>query len=106
MMKSEWLITFRSVTFAQRGERILRSNHIACRMQPCTEPIANVAVWRNNEMGFFCDSTIEELFGKANQQSADYIKVGLEYFNGVYTARDLLEDIGNKSYNTGITIDE
>lgn len=32
-MKSEWLITFRSVTFAQRGERILRSNLIACRMQ-------------------------------------------------------------------------
>lgn len=32
-MKNEWLITFRSVTFAQRGERALRSRHIACRMQ-------------------------------------------------------------------------
>lgn len=32
-MKNEWLITFRSVTFAQRGEQLLRSNHIACRMQ-------------------------------------------------------------------------
>ena len=32
-MKNEWLITFRSVTFAQRGERLLRSHHIACRMQ-------------------------------------------------------------------------
>lgn len=32
-MKNEWLITFRSVTFAQRGERVLRSNRIACRMQ-------------------------------------------------------------------------
>lgn len=32
-MKNEWLITFRSVTFAQRGERILRNNRIACQMQ-------------------------------------------------------------------------
>lgn len=32
-MKNEWLITFRSVTFAQRGERALRSRQIPCRMQ-------------------------------------------------------------------------
>ena len=32
-MKNEWLITFRSVTFAQRGERILRNSRIACQMQ-------------------------------------------------------------------------
>lgn len=32
-MKHEWLITFRSVTFAQRGERVLRGHNIACTMQ-------------------------------------------------------------------------
>ena len=32
-MKNEWLITFRSVTFAQRGERALHSRQIPCRMQ-------------------------------------------------------------------------
>ena len=32
-MKNEWLITFRSVTFAQKGERALRSRQIHCRMQ-------------------------------------------------------------------------
>ena len=32
-MKNEWLITFRSVTFAQRAERVLRSGHISCKMQ-------------------------------------------------------------------------
>lgn len=32
-MKNEWLITFRSVTFAQRGERLLRSRNIPCAMQ-------------------------------------------------------------------------
>lgn len=83
----------------------LPKEYIACRLQPCTEPINDVAIWRNNQMGFFCDSTIEELLGKANQQSADYIEVGLKYFDGVYSSADLLEDIGNKSYITGVTID-
>lgn len=32
-MKNEWLITFRSVTFAQRGERTLRMRNILCTMQ-------------------------------------------------------------------------
>lgn len=32
-MKNEWLITFRSVTFAQRAERVLHSRRIPCRMQ-------------------------------------------------------------------------
>lgn len=32
-MKNEWLITFRSITFAQRGERALRNGHIPCQMQ-------------------------------------------------------------------------
>ena len=32
-MKNEWLITFRSVTFAQRGERVLRSHGIPCTVQ-------------------------------------------------------------------------
>ena len=32
-MKAEWMITFRSVTFAQRAERILRSRQILCRLQ-------------------------------------------------------------------------
>ena len=32
-MKNEWMITFRSVTFAQRGERILHSHRIPCQMQ-------------------------------------------------------------------------
>jgi hypothetical protein len=32
-MKNEWLITFRSVTYAQRGEKVLRSGKISCQMQ-------------------------------------------------------------------------
>lgn len=29
-MKNDWLITFRSITFAQKGERGLRRNGIGC----------------------------------------------------------------------------
>ena len=32
-MKNEWMSTFRSVTFAQRAERMLRSRQIPCQMQ-------------------------------------------------------------------------
>lgn len=32
-MSKEWLITFRSVTFAQRAERALRSQRIESRLQ-------------------------------------------------------------------------
>lgn len=32
-MKNYWLITFRSVTFAQKGERVLREAGIDCTLQ-------------------------------------------------------------------------
>ena len=32
-MKQEWLITFRSVTFAQRAQRVLLAGNIPCRLQ-------------------------------------------------------------------------
>ena len=32
-MKNEWLITFRSITFAQKAERILRNTNVPCQLQ-------------------------------------------------------------------------
>lgn len=32
-MKTKWLITFRSVTFAQRGQRALHRSNIGCSLQ-------------------------------------------------------------------------
>ena len=32
-MKKDWLITFRSVTFAQKGERLLKNDGIDCTLQ-------------------------------------------------------------------------
>lgn len=32
-MKSDWLITFRSVTYAQRGEQVLRRHGIDCQLR-------------------------------------------------------------------------
>ena len=32
-MKQEWLITFRSITFAQRAQRVLLAGNIPCHLQ-------------------------------------------------------------------------
>ena len=94
--------------YAKIMEKFLRlkKDYIVSRIQPCRMEIKNIGVWRNNPMGFFCDSTIGELIDKANHTSADHIAAGLKYFDGVYNSRDLLEEIGNKSYATGITVDD
>ncbi len=80
--------------------------YIECRMQPCLDEIKDVPFWRNNPVDFFCDSTIDQLFRRSNQLSADYISAGLKYFNGIYSTDDLIEDIGIKSYITGLAIKE
>ena len=80
----------------------LGRDFILSRIQPCNMEIKNIGIWRNNPMGFFCTATIEELMEKANHTAADHIAIGLKYFDGVYSIGDLLEDIGNKSYATGI----
>ena len=89
---------------APLAELILRlpKEFVSCRMQPCTLPLKDIAMWRNDAVDFFCDSSIEELFVRANYMSADYINVGLQYFAGVYNIHDLLEDVGTKSYLTGV----
>ncbi|MBQ9845530.1 MAG: zinc dependent phospholipase C family protein [Oscillospiraceae bacterium] len=84
----------------------LKKDYILSRVQPCFMEIKDIGVWRNNPMGFFCTATIEELMEKANYTSADHIAVGLKYFDGVYNLQDLLEDIGNKSYATGLATEE
>lgn len=83
----------------------MEKGYIACRLQPCKREIKDVAVWRNNEMNFFCTATIDELLQKADQTSADYIGIGLEFFHGKISVGDMMEDIGNKSYLTGIAIE-
>ncbi|MBR2503205.1 MAG: zinc dependent phospholipase C family protein [Oscillospiraceae bacterium] len=82
----------------------LKKDYIISRIQPCRMEINNISVWRNNPVGFFCTETIEELMQRANQVSADSISVGLKYFDGVYSISDLLEDIGSKSYATGLAV--
>ena len=36
----EWLITFRSITFAQRGERAMKKNGIPCALQRSPKAIS------------------------------------------------------------------
>ena len=82
----------------------LQKDYIISRIQPCRMEIKDIDVWRNNPVGFFCTESIEELMQRAAQVSADSLAVGLKYFDGVYSIQDLLEDIGSKSYSTGLAV--
>lgn len=74
-------------------------------MQPCDRPIPPTKFWYNKEAGLYSNENLRHLLARADQAAADNIKVGLEFFKGVYSADDLLEDIGNKSYVTGVAVD-
>lgn len=83
----------------------MEKGFVACRLQPCKKQIDDIAVWRNNAVDFFCTATIDELLERANYMSADYINLGLEFFHGKISVKDMMEDVGNKSYLTGTAVE-
>lgn len=82
----------------------LEKGYISSRLQPCRKEFFDIDVWRNNPVGFFRIDTIEELLDMADNVGADYIKIGLDYFHGITSLSDLKEDIGCKSYETGLAL--
>ncbi len=90
------------------AEKVLKFSEgfILSHMQPCTRELPPVPFWQNMEAGLYCAETLDEILERADYLAADNIKAGLEYFRGIYTAADLLQKIGNKSYDTGMTIDK
>lgn len=74
-------------------------------MQPCTKDIPDFPFWKNEAVGLYSVESLDNLLLRADYLSAECINIGLEYFKGVYTLGDLMEDIGNKSYDTGVAID-
>jgi len=79
--------------------------YVMSHMQPCTREIPHIPFWHNTAAGLFSVETLDDILLRADYLSAEYIGIGLEYFKGIYSSADLLEDIGNKSYETGVTID-
>ena len=89
-------------------EKILgaKEGFVASHLQPCVREIKEIPMWLNQSVELFCTDSLKTILSRADQMSADYINVGLEYFKGKYSLGDLLEDIGNKSYETGIVIND
>ena len=81
-----------------------KDGYVMSHMQPCLRPINDLPVWENQAAGLFSIETLEEILQRADYLSAQSIGIGLEYFKGGYNIYDLLEDIGNKSYETGVAI--
>lgn len=78
---------------------------VMSHMQPCVRDIPDFPFWRNEAVGLYSVETLDNLLLRADYLAAECINIGLEYFKGIYTLGDLMEDIGNKSYDTGVVID-
>ncbi len=89
------------------AEKIIgfEKGRITSRMQPSKMTISNQPIWFNKGVSMFSIDTLDTLLKRANQLSSDSINIGLMYFKGSYNIDDFLEDIGNKSYETGISIE-
>lgn len=79
--------------------------YVMSHMQPCVRDIPDFPFWKNDAVGLYSVETLDNLLLRADYLAAECINIGLEYFKGIYTLGDLIEDIGNKSYETGVTID-
>ena len=78
---------------------------VMSHMQPCVREIPDFPFWKNEAAGLYSIETLDNILLRADYLAAECINIGLEYFKGVYTLGDLMEDIGNKSYDTGVVID-
>ena len=78
---------------------------VMSHMQPCVRPIPDFPFWKNEVTGLYSVESLDNILLRADYLAAECINIGLEYFKGIYNLGDLLEDIGNKSYDTGVVID-
>lgn len=88
-------------------EKILgfEEGFVTGRMQPCDKELPNFPFWKNLGVDLFSTESLNNLLLRADYLSAEYIKHGIDYFSGIISIDDLIEEIGNKSYETGLTID-
>ena len=78
---------------------------VMSHMQPCVRDIPEFPFWKNEVANLYSVETLDNILLRADHLAAECINIGLEYFKGIYTLGDLMEDIGNKSYDTGVVID-
>ena len=52
----------------------------------------------------YCSRSVDEILNQADFMSARNISIGLEFFKGVISADDMIEDVGSKSYETGMAV--
>ena len=78
---------------------------VMSHMQPCVRDIPEFPFWKNEAANLYSVETLDNILLRADHLAAECINIGLEYFKGIYSLADLMEDIGNKSYDTGVVID-
>ena len=78
--------------------------YVKSHMQPCRMEIPEFPFWFNRDIGLYSCETLEEILKRADYLSAEQIGFGIQYFAGQLTLKDLMKEVGNKSYETGIAI--
>jgi cytidylate kinase len=78
--------------------------YVKSHMQPCTMDIPDYPFWINEGIGFYSCESLDEILKRADYLSAEQIGFGIQYFAGQFTLKDLMKEVGNKSYETGIAI--
>lgn len=81
-----------------------KEGYVVSHMQPCKRKIQDIPFWLNSGAGLYCSRSIEDILNQADFMSARNISIGLEFFKGIITADDMMEDVGSKSYETGIAV--
>ncbi len=119
--KEEYMVAFNDFVFLKKFfsspggfkafcapmlEKVLgfEKGKISARMQPSRLEVLNIPMWFNKGANMYSIDNLDTLLNRANQLSSESILIGLEYFKGKYNLVDFLEDIGNKSYETGVSI--
>ncbi len=88
-------------------EKILgfEEGFVTSRIQPCVMDLPDFPFWKNLGTGLYSTENLNNILLRSDYLSAECIKIGLDYFNGIITLNELMEDIGNKSYETGLVVD-
>ena len=79
--------------------------YVVSKVQPCIKDMPDMPFWKHLAVDLYTTESLDDIINHANYLSARCIGLGLEYFNGMMTVNELAECLGNKSYETGVTVD-
>ena len=87
-------------------EKVLgfEEGYVVSHMQPCSRQIPEFPFWQDEASGLYSAESLDDILLRADRLSAEALGYGLDFFAGKISSRELIEKVGNKSYETGMAI--